>query len=218
MSASLEKNPSELDKFGSFSGGHTEGATPVPIPNTEVKPLWADGTALETAWESRSPPGIMRALQATAGLSLFQDDSSGKVTGGDLRGASEPGFTPGERWGSGGSRRRWVGGRLAPWPRSTAAGNYESPAGNCRAFAFLGWLISQADRRRPTRAERARIHSGRALGVRGAVGDGGWVGGRRAPRKRSIAAGNYGSPAGNCRAFAFPGQDTRQAENGLLPC
>ena len=27
-----------------FPGGYTEGVTPVPIPNTEVKPLRADGT------------------------------------------------------------------------------------------------------------------------------------------------------------------------------
>ena len=38
------------------SGGHGEEETPVPIPNTEVKLLSADGTALETGWESRSPP------------------------------------------------------------------------------------------------------------------------------------------------------------------
>ena len=39
------------------SGGHSEGATPVPFPNTEVKPFSADGTARETVWESRSSPG-----------------------------------------------------------------------------------------------------------------------------------------------------------------
>ena len=39
------------------SGGHSEGETPLPIPNREVKPLSADGTWLEKAWESRSPPG-----------------------------------------------------------------------------------------------------------------------------------------------------------------
>ena len=38
-------------------GGDAGGATPVPIPNTEVKPSRADGTALVTAWESRSLPG-----------------------------------------------------------------------------------------------------------------------------------------------------------------
>ena len=32
------------------------GDTPVPIPNTMVKPWAADGTALETAWESRWLP------------------------------------------------------------------------------------------------------------------------------------------------------------------
>ena len=30
--------------------------TPVPIPNTMVKPQAADGTMLETAWESRRLP------------------------------------------------------------------------------------------------------------------------------------------------------------------
>jgi hypothetical protein len=51
-----------------FSGGYVGGVTPVPIPNTEVKPSRADGTPRETAWESRSlpdsfskqtPPGVL---------------------------------------------------------------------------------------------------------------------------------------------------------------
>ena len=41
-----------------FPGGHTAGATPVPIPNTEVKPSRAHGTARVTVWESRSSPGL----------------------------------------------------------------------------------------------------------------------------------------------------------------
>ena len=32
----------------------SEGGPPVSIPTTAVKPLCADGTALATAWESRS--------------------------------------------------------------------------------------------------------------------------------------------------------------------
>ena len=32
------------------------GDTPLPIPNREVKPASADGTAEETPWESRSSP------------------------------------------------------------------------------------------------------------------------------------------------------------------
>src|SRR5688572_30163842 len=37
-------------------GGHGGGVTPVPIPNTEVKPSSADGTWVERPWESRTPP------------------------------------------------------------------------------------------------------------------------------------------------------------------
>ena len=36
------------------------GDTPVPIPNTMVKPREADGTALETVWESRWPPALKK--------------------------------------------------------------------------------------------------------------------------------------------------------------
>ena len=39
-----------------ISGGNGEGVPPVPIPNTEVKTFSADGTWLDTARESRSPP------------------------------------------------------------------------------------------------------------------------------------------------------------------
>ena len=35
------------------------GDTPVPIPNTTVKTQAADGTALETVWESRWMPDQM---------------------------------------------------------------------------------------------------------------------------------------------------------------
>ena len=39
------------------------GETPVPIPNTMVKTQAADGTALETVWESRWLPEYMKNLQ-----------------------------------------------------------------------------------------------------------------------------------------------------------
>ena len=38
--------------------------TPVPIPNTTVKTQAADGTALETVWESRWPPDQKKEQQA----------------------------------------------------------------------------------------------------------------------------------------------------------
>ena len=36
-----------------FAGDLTARVPPVPIPNTEVKPRWADGTARESVWEIR---------------------------------------------------------------------------------------------------------------------------------------------------------------------
>ena len=36
------------------------GVTPVPIPNTMVKTQTADGTALETVWESRWLPNLFK--------------------------------------------------------------------------------------------------------------------------------------------------------------
>src|SRR5689334_13537072 len=42
-----------------FAGGHRSRVTPVPIPNTEVKPATADGTIWETVWESRSLPALI---------------------------------------------------------------------------------------------------------------------------------------------------------------
>jgi hypothetical protein len=42
-----------------FFGGDSKEVTPVPIPNTEVKLLSADGTAWEAVWESRTLPKIL---------------------------------------------------------------------------------------------------------------------------------------------------------------
>ena len=58
-----------------FSGGYSGGDTPVPIPNTAVKPARADGTWRVTSWESRSPPGYFEEMPAfvstKAGISMF---------------------------------------------------------------------------------------------------------------------------------------------------
>ena len=37
-------------------GASSDGATPVPIPNTAVKPISADGTASARLWDSRPAP------------------------------------------------------------------------------------------------------------------------------------------------------------------
>jgi hypothetical protein len=52
--AQVIRRPSrEILEAPQFAGDHTARVTPVPIPNTEVKPRWADGTARETVWEIR---------------------------------------------------------------------------------------------------------------------------------------------------------------------
>ena len=43
-------------KVDTISGGYDEGVPPVPIPNTEVKPLGAESTWLETAREDMTLP------------------------------------------------------------------------------------------------------------------------------------------------------------------
>ena len=56
-----------------FAGGHRSRVTPVPIPNTEVKPATADGTAWETVWESRSLPALSQGPRASVrGLSFVR--------------------------------------------------------------------------------------------------------------------------------------------------
>ncbi len=40
-------------------GNYSIGETPVPIPNTEVKPYRADGIMRAAAWESRSLPDLI---------------------------------------------------------------------------------------------------------------------------------------------------------------
>jgi hypothetical protein len=54
-------------------GGHTGGAPPVPIPNTEVKPSKADATAAARQWESRTLPGYKQSpmIERSSGSSLF---------------------------------------------------------------------------------------------------------------------------------------------------
>jgi hypothetical protein len=49
------------------SGGHGGGETPVPIPNTAVKPASADGTWGVAPWESRTPPGFLQTMPPLGG-------------------------------------------------------------------------------------------------------------------------------------------------------
>ncbi len=46
------------------SGDYGGGETPLPIPNRVVKTSCADGTALETRWESRTLPEIILYIKS----------------------------------------------------------------------------------------------------------------------------------------------------------
>ena len=54
-----------------YAGGHRSRVTPVPIPNTEVKPTTADGTVWATAWESRSLPAVIPRARGEKSRALF---------------------------------------------------------------------------------------------------------------------------------------------------
>ena len=49
------------------------GDTPVPIPNTMVKTQAADGTILETVWESRWLPDLQK-IKTTPKSVLYRTD------------------------------------------------------------------------------------------------------------------------------------------------
>ena len=65
----------DILQFEEFSGSNSARATPVSIPNTEVKTRHADDTARETVWESRSPPDLKKR-NPRKWVSLFIEKSS----------------------------------------------------------------------------------------------------------------------------------------------
>ena len=108
-----------------FSGGLTEGATPDPISNSEVKTFRADGTAGETLWESRSPPGIILSPEPTnqiVGSGLFYCPKSPCRAPSNCRAAARSTTTGGTA-----PRRRGLAGRVVTSGRVGRASS-----GGCR--------------------------------------------------------------------------------------
>ena len=58
--SSSEDKAALAHEYAKFLVAMRQGDTPVPIPNTKVKTLTADGTMRETAWESRWLPESKR--------------------------------------------------------------------------------------------------------------------------------------------------------------
>ena len=52
----------EEKRHSTIFGDESEGEPPVPIPNTEVKPFSANGTWLDTTWESRTSPNFYSSI------------------------------------------------------------------------------------------------------------------------------------------------------------
>ena len=52
-------------------GEYSYGGTPSYIPNLEVKPIYADGTWLEAAWESMDLPSKRREKLVLLSFILF---------------------------------------------------------------------------------------------------------------------------------------------------
>ncbi len=53
-------------------GGNVGRVTPDPIPNSEVKPIRADGTAGEALWESRTSPELWKPAVETRRAFFFK--------------------------------------------------------------------------------------------------------------------------------------------------
>ena len=68
-----------------ISGDYGERDPPVPIPNTEVKPFSADGTWLETTWESRTLPDSMKKELTSYGVGSFFISSAMSLRSGRVR-------------------------------------------------------------------------------------------------------------------------------------
>ena len=62
-------------KNSAFLVAMRSGEKPVPLPNTMVKTWAADGTALETVWESRWPPKLKKEKTDTEPLWKFRIDT-----------------------------------------------------------------------------------------------------------------------------------------------
>ncbi len=154
-------------------GGHCVWVTPVPIPNTEVKPDRADGTWVDSPWESRSPPDFSRRPAASAaGLRRFRAEIGRSVGSPDAR--EPPPVRLPSPLGPRGSR--WCPVGQEPWWHRRRT---------CRAWRTRGRRWFRPWRRRRSTQRRAR---------RGRTGP--WIVGAlgRAGRRRRCSTWRLGGP------------------------
>ena len=145
-------------------GGHSEGETPLPIPNRAVKPLSADGTWCSRAWESRSPPVLSSPKSRPRRRLLAFETGSGRFS-------RATGAAPWPRSDTRRARRPRDGPALpeAP-PRPTSGSAVASGAGPPRAVPRPSIRTRRGWQSR--RAGRLRSAAARGAGCGGV--DGGW--------------------------------------------
>ena len=71
MESSRGRAPYGAPSLTTDFGDYCIWVTPVPIPNTEVKPDCADGTWVDSPWESRSSPDFSRRPRFGGAFSRF---------------------------------------------------------------------------------------------------------------------------------------------------
>ena len=122
------------------AGGHGGRGTPGPIPNPEVKPASAEGTAGATLWETRAPPAPGARC---AGLGAGRRERS--TWEGDPRGSP---------FSFAGVSRVYAKTKRPP-----------APSGARRPFAFGASCAGFAGRRRPSACRRpaSRVFGGSGL-------------------------------------------------------
>ena len=130
------------------AGGHGGRGTPGPIPNPEVKPASADGTAGATLWETRAPPAPGARC---AGLGAGRREQG--IWG---RGTREgPPFVCGVSVSRVCAKKK---GRQAPSGAgglfAFGAARLASPMSTCHAGNVVGGLLHAADPRRAFSAGR----------------------------------------------------------------
>ena len=168
-------------------GGHGGGETPGPIPNPEVKPSSADGTALATGWESRSPPRhLVEREPPSGGPSAFRGVSRSR---------------PRVRLTRPSCRRP-----CDPCPASATRDAPDAPP--AAASRATSWT-SVRQTARPAQAEAAIAHLERAIELLGARRPPG--GGQRGPARRRTWR-RARRPSGRCSGSPCTGRsDWREA-------
>jgi len=166
-----------------FSGGYSEGETPLPIPNRAVKPLSADGTWPARAWESRTPP--VSSLDPKPPSGAASSFSRRPIRGVASRAVRVRENEPGAR-GMGVEARRPSRARAQKWREPSvsrrAADRPEGPGPRTPPTATGVWHACPAGATAPGRRRRAERRSGCRCGC----GTGG--AGRSAPARAASAS------------------------------